>query len=184
MLTPDTPPTRPVPAVNPRARPPEGTFDEFFRDAYKALMKQAMYAGATEDEADSAVSYTMLDVHTNWHRLDEPLAWARRAVVRFFLKDKTRSRTRERRAHRYPGTPDGRDDARLSAWEEWQWIRQLLLDVLTAEQREVMTLILDGYTPAEIGERIGVSSDAVRQRLRLARRQLAPMWTTQGAADV
>jgi RNA polymerase sigma-70 factor (ECF subfamily) len=144
------------------------SFDEFFRDSYRALVKQAMYAGADRADAEDAASQTMLDVHLNWARIEDPLAWARCAVVRFFFKAKKRQLYRIRTVI----IPLARADASLTNWEEWQWIKELLLDLLTPGQQEVMELVLEGYTPTEIAGRIRVTPEAVRQRIYLARELL------------
>jgi RNA polymerase sigma-70 factor (ECF subfamily) len=171
-------------AVEPRPSLPDG-FERFFRENYRTLLKQARYAGAGMHDADDAVAATMADLYANWDRVDEPLAWARRAVVRYFVKNKTRSldRVRARQVQNNTGVPVGGDDANLTSWEDWQWIKQLLLDLLTPEQREVMSLVVDGFTPSEIADMIGSTPAAVRQRLSLARRPLARAWRQHQAAE-
>lgn len=160
------------------------TFEEFFHAMYRGLLKQARYAGADEYEADDAAAATMADVYENWHRLDDPAAWAKRAVVRFYVKAKTHNldRTRARQVRHGVGVPTGRTDTNLTNWEEWQWVTQILLSTLTAEQRSVMALIMDGYSPTEIATRIGTSPEAVRQRLSAARRCVVEVWTQPDAA--
>ncbi|XVV10847.1 RNA polymerase sigma factor [Actinoplanes sp. CA-131856] len=157
-----------------------GTFEEFFAAHYRTLLRLATYAGANLHDADEAASKTMLEVLTAWHRLDDPLAWAKKAVIRYFWKDKARNlaRIRQRLIVRHGYSPVA-DDTSLTSWEEWQWIKQLLLDLLTPDQCIVMELLLNGFTPAEIAERIGASPGAVRQRLAVARRPLAAAWRQQ-----
>jgi RNA polymerase sigma factor (sigma-70 family) len=168
-----------VPPGEPSAKP--GTFEVFFRAGYRPLLKQARYAGASMPDAEDAVAATMADVYTHWDRLDDPLAWGRCAVVRHFVKAKTRRQDRARAEQARPdaGITHGRVDANLSAREDWQWIKQLLLDLLTPEQREVMALVLDGYTPTEIAEELRVTPEAVRQRLSQARKPLKQAWHQQ-----
>ncbi|MFI5895618.1 RNA polymerase sigma factor [Actinoplanes sp. NPDC051513] len=156
----------------------EQEFVAFFRTSYRTLLVQAQYAGADREDADEAVAATMLDVYNNWSRLDNPLAWARRAVVRFYLKSKARSLDliRAEQVRRRAGTPQARPDANLTTWEEWQWIRQLLLDLLTPGQQKVMAMILDGYTPTEIADMFEVQPTAVRRQLSYARARLVDAW--------
>ncbi|MBG0569240.1 RNA polymerase sigma factor [Actinoplanes aureus] len=157
--------------------------EAFYQATYRILLKQARYAGANVHEAEDAAAATMADVYEHWHRLDDPPAWARQAVVRFYLKAKTRNldRVRARQVRHGVGTPHGCTDARLNDWEEWQYIKQMLLNGLTADQREVVALVLDGYGPTEIAGMIGATPQAVRQRLSNARRSLVKLWTRRDA---
>jgi RNA polymerase sigma factor (sigma-70 family) len=163
----------------PLPEPAAETFETFFRANYRTLLKQARYAGADEYEADDATAATMADVYEHWRRLDDPAAWARRAVVRFYWKAKTRNldRIRARQVRHGVGTPQGHADKNMTSWEEWQWINQMLLNALTCEQRDVMALVLDGYSPTEVAGLIGTTPQAVRQRLSIARRTLITLWT-------
>jgi RNA polymerase sigma factor (sigma-70 family) len=154
------------------------TFEEFFQANYRTLVKRARYVGASMEEAEDAASEAMLDVCKNWHRLEDPRAWSCRAVVRFYFKAKTRGldRVRARQAREQTGTAWSSAHTNLTSWEEWQWIKQVLLDELTYEQREVVVLVMDGYGHIEIAEEIGLTPNAVRQRLSRARRPLKLMW--------
>jgi RNA polymerase sigma-70 factor (ECF subfamily) len=153
-------------------------FEQFFRAHYRTLLAQARYAGAEKSDAEDAVADAMLDVYASWHRLEEPLAWARKAVVRYFLKGKNRhlDRIRVRQVERGAGTPPARTDANLTSWEEWQEIKDLLLGLLTPGQRKVMALVFDGYGPTEIAGMFAVRPEAVRQQLCAARAVLVAAW--------
>lgn len=163
---------RPAPRVEQRAAaPPEYTV--FFHDHYRELVRAAMYMGASRDEADEAAATTMQEVLRRWRRIDDPLAYARRAVVSNFLKEKTRGlgRLRRRMVERAAYTPAGREDQDLNAWEGRQWVMQKLQS-LPASQREVMARIVDGYSPVEIATLLGKTPEAVRQCLCAARERL------------
>ena len=172
------PAPRSAPASPPGPDRWPGSFEDFFKAHYRTLLKQARYAGAAEHEADDAAAATMTDVYRHWNRLDDPLAWARRAVGRSFIKEKARrlDRIRAQQVRFHAGTPLARADANMNTWEEWQWIQKLLMNWLTVDQREVVALILDGYAPAEVADEIGATRDAVRQRLCLARKALTQAW--------
>lgn len=60
-----------------------------------ALLRKVRSAGADMHDADEAVAATMDDLFANWDRVDEILAWARQAVVRYFVKYKTRNKGRD-----------------------------------------------------------------------------------------
>lgn len=174
-------PTRPAARQpsNPADRPQ--TFEEFYAAHYRTLLKLARYAGATKEVAEDAVTKAMCDTLKDWQRLEDPLPWAKKAVFRAFLKDKARGmdRVRERLVQRGAHPPLEGPDQNLTDWEQWQWIKKLLLDLLTPEQRRVMGLLLEGYTPKEIAALTGISYAAIRQRIRVARIPLAAAWRQQ-----
>jgi RNA polymerase sigma factor (sigma-70 family) len=156
----------------PEAAAPIG-FEAFYRAAYRELLKTAMYAGATEQEAEDATQKTMEEAYRRWSDIDHPHAYARRAVISNFLKDITRghTRTRRRQTEREQPVNEGGEDTRLTMWEDRQWVTQLLKSLPPA-QREVMAFIFDGFTPGEVAELLGKTPGAVRQNLCEARRRL------------
>ena len=150
-------------------------FEAFFRDHHRSLIRIAMYAGASQDEARGAAQDTMAEVARRWEDIDNPLAYARKAVINHFRKARRDSleKIRVHMARNGAGTPEAHSDQALTVWEDEQWVRQQL-DTLTAKQREVMELVLKGLEPREIAVLLGRSSDAVRQNLREARNRLRP----------
>jgi DNA-directed RNA polymerase specialized sigma24 family protein len=173
----------PMPHVERRAPPPEG-FAGFFRTGYRELLKTALYAGATRHEADEASAVAMSEVLRRWGEIDNPLAYARRAVVSNFIKEKTRDldRVRRRQVERSAGTADGREDPDLTVWEDREWVMQMLLS-LPAGQRNVMAFIVDGFAPIEIAALLGRSPAAIRQSLHDARRRLIEALQREQAAE-
>lgn len=157
----------------PTARPPGAPagFEEFWHAAYRKLLAAAMYAGAAEDVADDAVSAAMEDVLRRWDKIDDPLAWARRAVVNHFKRDEMRSRRMVGRVIERGGVTGEYQDPGLTLWENSQWVGQLLASLPLA-QREVMALIVDEFGPAEVARLLGKNPAAVRQSLCAARRRL------------
>lgn len=132
-----------------------------------------MYAGATRQEADEATAAAMREVLRRWGELDDPLAYARRAVVSNFIKERTRNldRVRRRQVEHGAGTAEGRSDANLTVWEDREWVLQMLRS-LPPGQRAVMAFIVDGFTPTEISVLLGRSPEAIRQSLHDARLRL------------
>lgn len=161
----------PTPRVARRAAA-EG-FEEFFRPGYRQLITTAMYAGATRQEADEAAAAAMQEVLRRWGELDDPLAYARRAVVSNFLKERTRNldRVRRRQVERAAGIAEGRTDPNLTVWEDREWVLQMLRS-LPPGQRAVLAFIVDGFTPTEISNLLGRSPEAIRQSLHDARLRL------------
>jgi len=153
---------------------PDG-FEEFFRASYRELVASAMIAGATQAEAEDAAAKTLAEMLPIWPVPVHPLAYARRAVVHNFIKDKTRGTRRVawrliERGHIPPG--EGAHDARLTAWEDDEWIADVL-SCLPPAQREVMECIARGIHRDEIAGTLGKSKEAVRRSLCDARVHLA-----------
>ncbi len=156
-------------------------FDEFFRQHYRNMIRNAMYAGATKEEAEDAVSDAMLGMLGRWCTLSNPVAYARRAVLNSFVKVRQRERRRAELLAAEPKPSVHGEDAGLTLWEDRQWVAQLL-NSLPERQREVMALVVDGIEPRDIAELLGRSAAAVRQNLLEARKRLRPM-TGQGNTE-
>lgn len=150
-------------------------FSSFYRGAYRDLITQAMYAGANKTEAEEAANVTMAEALKCWARIEDPQAWARKAVVTNFVKAKKRDQERIRRQKRdYLVTRALRGDEVFDLLIEQQYIDELLAH-LTAPQREVMELVVEGHRPVDIADMIGISFDAVRQRVLGAGKRLRPL---------
>jgi RNA polymerase sigma factor (sigma-70 family) len=148
-------------------------FADFYQTNYRELIKTAMYAGATRQEAEDVVSITMENVLQRWAEIDHPRGYARRAVISNLVKEKTRGlrRVRQRQAEHGLGSREKSEDAGLTVWEDRQWVRQVL-DSLPDAQREVMALIFDGFAPSEVAALLDKTPGAVRQNLCAARQRL------------
>jgi RNA polymerase sigma factor (sigma-70 family) len=157
----------------PAQGPGEATFEDFYRAAYRGLLKIAIYAGGSLAEAEDAVSAAMEDVLQRWADIRHPRAYARQAVVSHLVRERTRGldRVRRRQAQLVPAIGDGAD-AGPAIWEDRQWVLQLLARLPPA-QREVMALVVDGFTAREMAVLLGKSPGAVRQNLMVARQRLS-----------
>jgi RNA polymerase sigma factor (sigma-70 family) len=169
------------PGADFRPLAPEG-FEEFFRASFPELVKTAMTAGAEREEAEDAAAKTLAEMLPAWPVPGYPLAYARRAVVNNFIKDKTRGNRRvARRLINRGHVPhqEGAEDARLTARENDQWVADVL-SVLPPEQRKVMECIARGLDREEIAEALGKSRAAVRRSLCDARARLAELLNPDG----
>jgi RNA polymerase sigma factor (sigma-70 family) len=169
------------PAGNTRPPAPEG-FEEFFRTSFRELVRTAMIAGANLEEAEDAAAKTLAEMLQIWPVPGYPLAYARRAVVNNFIKDKTRGNRRvaQRLIDRgHVSHREGVDDGQLTAWEDDQWVADVL-SVLPPEQRKVMECIARGLDRKEIAEELGKSEAAVRRNLCDARARLADLLNPDG----
>lgn len=150
-----------------------GGFEAFYRDSYRAVVKAAMNAGATIQEAEDAAGETFEAMLKRWPIDGTPLRYARKAVISNFIKDKTRGtdRVARRLIDRGHVMRDHQDDPRLSELENRESVIRIL-NQLSPSQREVMERIADGLTYEEIAEELGRSGQVVRRRLCDARARL------------
>jgi RNA polymerase sigma factor (sigma-70 family) len=153
----------PVPTIWPPAAP-DG-FEEFFRRSFRELVRAAMYAGATLEEAEDATAKALMEMLWHWDTCKRSLAYARKAAVHNFIKDKTRGTGRVARRlidRGHVPCQEGAEDSQLTAWEDEEWVAHVLSS-LPAAQREVMELIAKGLDRDEIAETLGKTREAIRQ---------------------
>lgn len=175
------PPSAADPAL-PRSASPE----EFYRASFRDLVRAAMIAGASLQEAEDAASETLAAIITAWTRSEYTLAYARRAVINNFIKAKVRgpSRVARRLIERGHVPPrEGADDPQLTALEDDQWV-SAVLSILPPAQRQVMECIAAGLARDEIPETLGKSKEAVRRNLCDARARLAAVLHSDGEPAV
>jgi len=169
------------PAADARPPAPAG-FEQFFRASFPELVRTAMTAGATPEEAEDAAAKTLAEMLPAWPVGDKPLAYARRAVVHNFIKDKTRGsrRVAQRLVDRgHVSHQEGAEDSRLTALEDDEWVADVL-SILPPAQREVMECIARGLHRDEIAETLGKTKEAVRRNLCDARACLAEVLHPDG----
>jgi RNA polymerase sigma factor (sigma-70 family) len=174
-------PGQAAPAADPRPPAPEG-FEEFFRASFRGLVGAAMTMGATFEEAEDAASNTLTEMLGRWPVPENPFAYARRAVVNNFIKDKARGNLRvARRLVERGHVPrqEGLDDRQLTASEDDEWVADVL-SALPSAQREVMECIVKGLDREEIAETLGKTRQAVRRNLSDARVRLADVLHPNG----
>ncbi len=141
------------PAADSRSSAPWG-FGEFFRAEFRGLVGTAMIAGATLEEAKDAAAKALAEMFLHWPVPGDPLAYARRAVVHNFIKDKTRGNHRVARRLVERGHvlhQEGFEDSRLTAFEDDEWVADVL-SILPPAQRKVMEYIAKGLDRDEIAE--------------------------------
>ena len=169
------------PAADPRPPAPEG-FAEFFRVEFRGLVRTAMTAGATQAEAEDAAAKTLMEILRMWPLPGNPHAYARRAVVNNFIKDRTRGNVRiaRRLIERRPDLhQEDFEDGGLTALEDDEWVADVL-SILPSAQREVMECIAKGLDRDDIANTLGKSKAAVRRHLCDARVRLAEVLHPNG----
>jgi DNA-directed RNA polymerase specialized sigma24 family protein len=169
------------PAAEPSPFAFEG-FEEFFRASFREVVRTAMIAGAKPEEAEDAAIKALGEMLPAWPLPGCPLAYARRAAVSNFIKEKTRGNRRvaQRLIDRgHVPHQEGAEDARLTAWEVDQWVADVL-GILPPEQRKVMECIARGLDRKEIPGELGKSGVTIRQNLCSARARLAELLNPDG----
>lgn len=162
----------PLPEIWPAAAP--AGFEDFYRGSFRDLVRTAMYAGATPQEAEDAAAKTLAEMLGRWDTIEWSLAYARTATLHNFIKDKTRGPGRvARRLIEQGHVPrrEGAEDRQLTAWEDDEWVASVLSSLPPA-QREVMELIAKGLGRDEIAQALGKTREAIRQNLCVARARL------------
>jgi RNA polymerase sigma factor (sigma-70 family) len=157
-----------VGSAGPRAASNHG-FIEFFREAYRPLCAFAIFAGARgQPEAEDLVASAMEGILRRWQEIDNPLAYAHRAVVSNLIKEKTRSRgllcRLQERGH---AVLESDVDPAMTVWEDWEWVNQLV-NSLPPAQREVLAFVVAGFKPVEIAGLLGKTPGTVRKNLQFA----------------
>lgn len=158
---------------DPVPRDYDNDFNDFFRKEYPRVVKVVMYAGATFEEAEDAVSPAMALAYTEWPLLTQPAAWVRTVALRLYFKKAKKDRariTKETAAARL----DGVDRLSAGAHEEPDERSRVIaiLRCLPPAQLAAMALSFDGYTTVEIAQMLHQNADTVRSNLRHARKRL------------
>ncbi|MEU6717998.1 sigma-70 family RNA polymerase sigma factor [Nonomuraea sp. NPDC046802] len=160
------------PGTEPYSRPAPDQVERFFRDHYRLLMHVAKMHGATKEEADDAVGATMIDLLQRWDMINNPRAYACRAVLSNFIKRRERDiKETERLLQTQAPLTEIEWDSRMTMWEDREYAEQLL-DRLPRTQREIMAHYLDGLTSPEIAEYLDKKPAAIRKNLQFARERL------------
>ena len=98
-------------------------FEELFRSAYPALLRDAIFAGGNAQEAEDAVSAALAEVFQRWDAIGNPWAYARRATISILIKNKQRGqqRLRDRLVQRGEVPAEHDLDPGLAVWEQQEW---------------------------------------------------------------
>jgi RNA polymerase sigma factor (sigma-70 family) len=145
-------------------------FSGFYRAYFRRLFVYILYQGARADLAAELAQEAMITAYERWSTIQSPRSYvwavAYRAYLRRALDDVV------------PVAEVPEPSVVLAHPQEAEeWLQQQeILDVLRAlpkRQRQVLALRIDGWTPAEIADLIGIKPDLVRANLLKARRNAA-----------
>ncbi|GIF05528.1 RNA polymerase sigma factor [Actinoplanes siamensis] len=150
----------------------QAQWETFFEKSYEPLVAAGVWWGASHQDAEDAAEHALEEIRRRWHQIHNHAAYARRIVFNHLNGTKAKDRRGLRGLFgKHVYVSDGCDDRQLTAYEEKQWIVQLLRRLPPA-QRAVMARIYDGWSGPEIARQLGMSEPAVRKNLQLARERL------------
>ncbi|MGW6955267.1 sigma-70 family RNA polymerase sigma factor [Streptomyces sp. PAN_FS17] len=156
----------------------EAAFTEVFRARFVPLVAFLIKAGGSRHDAEDAVQAACVELAKTWHSVDHPGPWLRTTAFRMWLKSVHRIRPDEL-TDQFPER--AADDHSQDVAEKIAVVQ--LLRRLPLLQRTVTAFEIDGCTPSETAQALGVPAANVRQNLRRARANLQRL-LTEGAGGV
>jgi DNA-directed RNA polymerase specialized sigma24 family protein len=150
----------------------EASFSAWFKESFEKLQADLMRSGVGREQARDAAADACEDMFGRWGQVQYPYAYARRTAIHVVIKARERGDQRLRQRMIDKGAvSEGSEDPGLTAWEDRQWVTGLIAGLPPA-QREVVSCIVDEFTPAEAAVLLGRTAAAVRRALADARRKL------------
>jgi RNA polymerase sigma factor (sigma-70 family) len=149
----------------------------FFEAHYAGLLRLLMFLGIPRPDAEDVLQKASEDLVRRVREGQEitwPANYVKTAAVRFFLKDRARTRRDLWLIVAAPEDADASPGLAASVIEEKSLVMELLRR-LPERQAEVLALAIDGLTSAEIARLLGRSASTIRSNLMQARRSLAPL---------
>ncbi|SMD11666.1 RNA polymerase sigma factor [Kibdelosporangium aridum] len=146
-----------------------GEFELFYRATVQQLVGFLMMHGASLADATDIAQDTLSSAYERWHKLDNPRAWSYRVASRALIRKFVSTKENLTADAIEPGSV-----LRATPADAWHERHELItaLARLPTRQRQVMAWRLSGYTPLEIAVELGITHDAVRSNLYLARRAI------------
>jgi len=147
-----------------------------FEDIYKAersrLVRFVMSLGADQHEADDAVHEAFALAYQAWDSIREPRAWLHTVAMRQYYR--ADARTRETPAgDRLPDRAEQLNSGEIAEFNDLEHRVRDAVAALPVRQRQVMALMLAGFTAAQIAQQLGCGQAAVRQNQVRGRDSLA-----------
>ncbi|BEL06088.1 hypothetical protein Q0Z83_042790 [Actinoplanes sichuanensis] len=156
-------------------------FSTFYRQEIKPLVNFLLWMGAGLVDATNIAQETMIEVYKQWPSIRRHRAWARSVASRKF------GLWRFKIGHEVATEPEILSPLlpaydNTAAWRQRQDVLRLVA-TLPERQQQVMAWTLDDFTPQEIAEELGITSEAVRSNLMLARRKLVARLAQEGSSE-
>jgi len=152
-------------------QPWDEEFAAFVKANLHGIVRYVVKCGASIDEATDAVQEALVRAYVDWPAIDKPHGWMRVVAVRHYLRARLRQVDELERLREA-----GYDIKDSSGMPEFCGDRtaEVLhhLHRLPMRQREVLALVADGFSAAEIADLLGITTSTVRSNLRHARQTL------------
>jgi RNA polymerase sigma factor (sigma-70 family) len=149
-------------------------FEAFYRAERARLIRYLMSIGMGQHQADDAAQSAFLRAYDLWDDIRQPRAWLYKVALHECYRLHAGIGWREVPAGDVlPDRACAPDAAELVALNEQEEVVRALLATLPGRQRQVMTLIIAGFTNSEIAAELGCDPAAVRQNRVRARQNLA-----------
>jgi RNA polymerase sigma factor (sigma-70 family) len=146
----------------------EDEFACFYREHITRLITYLVYQGAAAHVAADLAQDTMTTAYRRWPDITSPRAYVYTVAYRAFLRHALEASELPVSEVPEPTIVLPRP-GEAEAWLQEQEIVHVLR-ALPPRQRQVLALTVDGWTPAEIAEMLGMQAAAVRSNLKKARR--------------
>lgn len=153
----------------------DAEFSAFYRADIEKLVGFLVLHGGTVADAADVAQETMIKARQRWGTIRSPRAWCRKTAAQALFRKLLKSDREEPTAEVCEPSPLLRPGD-VEVWEQQQVVVRVL-STLPTRQRQVMAWTIDGFTPTEIARELGISPEAVRGSLKVARRALAPRIT-------
>lgn len=160
-------------------------FEAIFQQCYSRVWRYFRSNSISDDEAHDLAQDTFKRLYERMNQIRNDDPWPFLATIaKTILLNRVRARQTQKRNARMveiddpdlmfaePAAPEELDYADRTAEEARQTRLRAAIDSLPPGQRECQLLQLDGLQYDEIAKTLGISTDAVKSRLRDAKRYL------------
>jgi RNA polymerase sigma factor (sigma-70 family) len=165
---PQTSPAATTPGAASSARGGEHEFARFYRDHISRLAAYLMYQGAAAHLAADIAQDAMVTAYRRWPEIKSPRTYTWTVAYRAFIRHAINDLEEPAGEIPEPAALLPRP-GEAEAWLQEQHVIHVLR-ALPPRQRQVLALTIDGWTPVEIAELLGLDPAAVRSSLKKARR--------------
>ncbi len=148
------------------------SFEDMYRAERPGLIAYLVTMGADQDQAADAVQAAFASAFGRWDAIREHRAWLYKVALREVYRADV-SRQEVLAGDQLPDVPGLLDSADIAVLNEEEEMVRAAVAALPGRQRQVMALMLAGFTAPEIAEALGCDHAAVRQAQVRARDSLA-----------
>lgn len=156
------------------------TFEAFYRQEFKNVIRYLRWQGADQQTAEEAASETMILIYLKWDTIARPASFARVVAYRMFLRSRTAERERWRRFADIADISDAvfHEPLAVDHVEQQAVVSEVVdaIRTLPPAQRAVAALCLvEGMTVTAAANELGINPSTARTHLARARQRLRPL---------